>query len=168
MEASTKMYRDSNQEDACSVVWTKLPLLSWICPAIGHVGVTDSHGIVYDFEGPYYIGKGNMLFGRPLYRWKIDIDPQQWDGALETVTERFSDINYNLFTSNCHYYAAAVLQEAGVIQIPPFFGSWINGATIQIIWGLILHSKPKSFSAFIKKWLPFIIILIFIIYFFVL
>ena len=153
-------YQNVNEDLSCCVVWTPIPMLTWLCPAIGHVGVTDSQGITYDFEGDYRIGKGKLIFGDPRQKWKLNVDPKKWDEAVETVTQRFGSIHYNIITSNCHYYAAACLQEAGIPQIKPFFGSWVNGATIQIIWGLILKARSLSFSDVIAIWLPFIIILL--------
>ena len=29
--------------------------LTWCFPCIGHMGITDSKGIIYDFQGPYFI-----------------------------------------------------------------------------------------------------------------
>ena len=154
-----------NPELSCCVVWTPIPILSWICPAIGHVGVTDSHGITYDFEGNYTIGRGKLIFGDPRQKWKLNVDPEVWDQAVQKVTQRFGGIHYNILCSNCHYFAAACLEEAGIPQIPPFFGSWINGATIQIIWGLILHGRSLSFCDILAIWIPFLlfVFLIFLI-----
>ena len=147
---------------SCCVVWTPIPVLSWLCPAIGHVGVTDSEGTTYDFEGPYYIGKGKMIFGDPRQKWKIDVDPYEWDSAIDEVSHRFEHINYNLLCSNCHYFAAAVLDKISYRQIPPFFGKWVNGATIKIIWGLILHGRSLSYKDVIVIWLPFLLIVLLI------
>ena len=38
-----------------SIVWTPLPLLTWLFPFIGHLGIARSDGLVHDFAGPYYI-----------------------------------------------------------------------------------------------------------------
>ena len=37
------------------IVWTPLPLLSWLFPFIGHVGIATSDGMIHDFSGPYTI-----------------------------------------------------------------------------------------------------------------
>ena len=37
-----------------------------IFPFIGHTGITDSAGIICDFQGPYFVGtEGSMAFGNP-------------------------------------------------------------------------------------------------------
>lgn len=154
-----------NNEMSCCVVWTPIPILSWLCPAIGHVGVTDSNGITYDFQGPYYIGKGNMIFGNPRQKWKVDVDPEVWDSSIERVTQQFGHINYNILCSNCHYYVAAVLEEAGIKQFIPFKGKWYNGATIQVIWALILKARSLSVGDFLVIWIPFLILIAIILLF---
>lgn len=37
------------------VVWTPIPLLTWIFPFIGHMGIAYSNGIIRDFAGPYFV-----------------------------------------------------------------------------------------------------------------
>ena len=48
-----------------AIVWTPLPMISWLLPFIGHMGICDSRGVVYDFAGPYYIGIDSMAFSSP-------------------------------------------------------------------------------------------------------
>lgn len=38
-----------------SIVWQPFPVLGWILPCIGHMGIADSRGVIYDFQGPYTI-----------------------------------------------------------------------------------------------------------------
>jgi hypothetical protein len=155
---------DDNLRIAKSVVWTPIPVLSWLCPAIGHVGVTDSRGVTYDFQGPYTIGRGKMIFGNPRQCWHVVVDDELWDKAITDVSQEFGNINYNLLCSNCHYFAASVLDRIGYGIIPPFCGSWANGATVKIIWGLILHGKSRSIMDVIIIWLPFLLFVTFLVF----
>jgi hypothetical protein len=147
-----------NDAIAQCVVWTPIPVLSGLCPAIGHVGVTDSQGTTYDFEGPFLIGKGQMIFGDPRQKWKIPVDSEIWDAAIAEVSNEFASVNYNLLCSNCHYFAASVLDRVGYEVIRPFGGHWVNGATVKIIWGLICHGRSLSIKDIIVIWLPFLIL----------
>jgi hypothetical protein len=45
------------------VVWGPLPVISWILPFIGHMGICDSKGRVHDFAGPYHIGVDRFMVG---------------------------------------------------------------------------------------------------------
>jgi hypothetical protein len=49
----------------CSIVWTPIPLITWILPFVGHMGICDSRGVIHDFAGPYFIGVDDMAFGEP-------------------------------------------------------------------------------------------------------
>ena len=53
------------------IVWTPLPLITWIFPFIGHMGICDSRGIIHDFAGPYYVSRDNMAFGNPVKYWYL-------------------------------------------------------------------------------------------------
>jgi hypothetical protein len=57
---------DMNRERyPCSVVWTPIPLITWVLPFVGHMGIADSNGVVFDFAGPYYVGEDCLAFGNP-------------------------------------------------------------------------------------------------------
>ena len=149
---------------SCCVVWTPIPLLSWICPSLGHIGVTDSHGITYDFEGPYYIGKGKMIFGDPRRKWPINVDPAIWDDAIHSTSRFFEHVNYNLLCSNCHYFAAAVLDKVDYPPIIPFTGKWTSGATVKIAYGMTLHGRSLSIIDSLIIWIPFLVFILFVLF----
>ncbi len=37
------------------IVWSPIPMLTWMLPVSGHLGITDSTGLVSDFAGSGYI-----------------------------------------------------------------------------------------------------------------
>jgi len=37
------------------IVWCPLPVLTWLLPFIGHLGIVTSEGIIHDFAGPYHV-----------------------------------------------------------------------------------------------------------------
>mmetsp|Transcript_46429 Transcript_46429/g.34104 ORF Transcript_46429/g.34104 Transcript_46429/m.34104 type:complete len:112 (+) Transcript_46429:43-378(+) len=45
------------------IVWTPLPLITWLIPCIGHTGIALSQGVIHDFAGPFTIGIDNLAFG---------------------------------------------------------------------------------------------------------
>ena len=56
------------------IVWTALPCITWIIPCIGHTGICDTEGIIYDFAGPYMICEDEFSFGSTLKYVRLDID----------------------------------------------------------------------------------------------
>ena len=37
------------------LVWTPIPILTWLFPFIGHMGIARTDGVIRDFAGPYYV-----------------------------------------------------------------------------------------------------------------
>jgi hypothetical protein len=65
-----------------AIVWTPLPLITWFLPFIGHMGICDSRGVIYDFAGPYTIGIDQMAFAKPTRC------VQMLEGVLDCMTGR--------------------------------------------------------------------------------
>lgn len=59
---------DSGERAPMSIVWTTLPGISTVLPPIGHVGIADSKGVVYDFSGPYQVGGPFAFFFLYLHK----------------------------------------------------------------------------------------------------
>ena len=67
------------------IVWTPLPLISWIFPFIGHTGICTSDGVIHDFAGPYYVSVDDMAFGEPHKYVPLRIEKgreAEWDHAI--------------------------------------------------------------------------------------
>lgn len=47
----------------CCIVWTPLPVLSWLIPFIGHMGICREDGVILDFAGPNFVCVDNFTFG---------------------------------------------------------------------------------------------------------
>lgn len=117
------------------IVWTPLPLITWIFPFIGHMGICDSRGVIHDFAGPYFISRDNMAFGNPTKYWYLFPDHvakelitssepssagdeqkqladavRRFDKGIVQTTEHFRKTQmYNLFCNNCHSFVAHCL-----------------------------------------------------------
>ncbi|KAI8537068.1 hypothetical protein RHMOL_Rhmol10G0306000 [Rhododendron molle] len=64
----------------CCIVWTPLPVLSWLVPFIGHMGICREDGVILDFAGPNFVCVDNFTFGAvaryiQISKEKIDQDP---------------------------------------------------------------------------------------------
>lgn len=47
------------------LVWTPIPVVTWLLPFVGHMGVCDAAGAIHDFAGPYFVNRGELSFGSP-------------------------------------------------------------------------------------------------------
>ena len=41
------------------IVWTPIPILTWIFPLVGHMGIARTDGVIRDFAGSYYVSVRN-------------------------------------------------------------------------------------------------------------
>jgi len=58
-----------------SILWVPLPIISWIFPPVGHLGVSDSSGASFEFAGPYFVPiskEGRLIFGWPTRYLPLD------------------------------------------------------------------------------------------------
>ena len=73
-----KLVIDSiNQRYPYCIVWTPIPCISWLIPNIGHAGICNSEGIIYDFAAPYFVSVDNMAFGNPTKFVYFGIKPKR-------------------------------------------------------------------------------------------
>uniref|UniRef100_A0A0E0JN56 Uncharacterized protein n=1 Tax=Oryza punctata TaxID=4537 RepID=A0A0E0JN56_ORYPU len=47
----------------CCIVWTPLPVVSWLAPYIGHAGICQEDGTVLDFAGSNLVSMDNFAYG---------------------------------------------------------------------------------------------------------
>lgn len=89
-----------NQDLSFSLVWSPLPVVTWIVPFIGHVGITNSQGTASDFRGSFFVGDdGRMAFGAPTRALKIDrgeIGAEQWDEAIRQANAIYNQRVHNI------------------------------------------------------------------------
>ena len=141
--------------------WSPLPFITWVLPFIGHTGIADSRGVIYDFAGPYTIGVGKMAFGDPT-RY-IQLSPNQasalgWDDAVHQGNEIYSERMHNLCCDNCHSHVAQCL------NLMEYGGRHSYNMLTIGVW-CFFCGKFTSPVAVLKTYLPFAIFIIFLLYF---
>lgn len=80
------------------IVWSPIPLLTWIFPFIGHMGIATSTGVIRDFAGPYYVSTDDMAFGKPTKYWQLKPANARggiegWDRAVFEASEEYKGRN---------------------------------------------------------------------------
>ncbi|RWR77548.1 protein REVERSION-TO-ETHYLENE SENSITIVITY1 isoform X2 [Cinnamomum micranthum f. kanehirae] len=119
----------------CCIVWTPLPIVSWLAPFFGHVGICREDGAILDFSGSNFVNIDNFAFGS-VARY-LQLDREQccfppnlaghtckhgykhtekgasisWDDALWLGMQHYQHKSYNLFTCNCHSFVANCLNR---------------------------------------------------------
>jgi hypothetical protein len=135
------------------IVWSPLPPITWLFPFIGHTGIADSEGVIYDFAGPYTIGKEYMAFGEPT-RY-IQMDPRkchdmEWDRGVREGCNMYSRRMHNIFCDNCHSHVAASLNFMG-------YNGFRNRGMVSIgVWFFFFGNFTSS-GALLRTYMPFLI-----------
>ncbi|KAK9916726.1 hypothetical protein WJX75_006285 [Coccomyxa subellipsoidea] len=151
------------------IVWTPIPIISWLLPFVGHMGICTSKGITLDFAGPYFISVDNLAFGNPSRYIRLDpakasgsasefagsrslpgasVLAIQWDGALQAASEVYRQRMYNFLTDNCHCFVAHFLNSVA-------YGGSQNWNTIRVVILVLLRGRYVSWWGAAKTWLPF-------------
>ncbi|XP_022929506.1 protein RTE1-HOMOLOG isoform X1 [Cucurbita moschata] len=153
----------------CCIVWTPLPVISWLVPFIGHIGIGREDGVILDFAGPNFVCVDNFTFGAVARYLQISSDKcccivtrrseedefrdgeiSTWDDALRRSTQEFQHRSYNLLTCNCHSFVANNLNRLGFRT-----GGWnvVNLAAL-----IFLKGRWVSKGAVIRTLLPFVVV----------
>ena len=56
----------------CCLVWTPLPVVSWLAPFIGHVGICREDGAILDFSGSNFVNVEDFAFGAAARYVQLD------------------------------------------------------------------------------------------------
>ena len=153
---SKKIDIKNNRYPYC-IVWTPIPLITYLIPSIGHTGICTSSGIIHDFAGSYTISIDNFSFGNVTKYIQLNLTKNEqkvWDNAIKKGDEIYSNEEHNLCLNNCHSHVAYVL------NLIKYKGN-NNYTMVHIWWMLILKGKYTGFFGFFKSYIGFIIICLF-------
>lgn len=56
----------------CCLVWTPLPVVSWLAPFIGHVGICREDGVILDFAGSNFVNVDEFAYGAVARYLQLD------------------------------------------------------------------------------------------------
>ena len=125
------------------------------------MGITDSHGIVYDFQGSFRVARNQFGFG-PVLRYvqvlpdPSDADRQRWDQAVESASVEYSDYHvHNLFLDNCHSHVALALNNNSSSNIDGRASRW---NMVKVGWVVWVRGRFVNWKAAAQTLLPTLII----------
>ncbi|CAO1357352.1 unnamed protein product [Diamesa serratosioi] len=149
---------EENHRFPYSLVWTPIPLITYLFPFIGHMGIATSTGVIRDFAGPYFVSEDNMGFGWPTRYLKLDISKvdggnDSWDESVAKASTCYTKRMHNLFCDNCHSHCAMALELMN-------YDNRAKWNMVQLSLWMFFSGKYVGFSGFLKTWIPFLIFLI--------
>ncbi|CAB3227360.1 unnamed protein product [Arctia plantaginis] len=151
---------DSIDHERCRypycIVWTPIPVLTWMFPFLGHMGICMSSGVIRDFAGPYFVSEDMMAFGNPTKYWQLNPHkayngPAGWDAAVTEASEIYKTRMHIICYDNCHSHVATALNIMN-------YDGCKNWNMVKLAFYMIPYSKYVSFGAFLKTWVPSLII----------
>ncbi|CAI5725665.1 unnamed protein product [Hyaloperonospora brassicae] len=137
------------------LVWSPIPLLTWFVPFIGHLGLADSKGIIFDFAGPYTIGRNSFAFGAPTRYLQCQVAPEnvsKWDEGVAAGCRIYEKRTHNLCCDNCHSHVAACLEHAGHAGRRRY-------NMVQLCFWMFFRGDYVGVAGVVKTWLPFVIVM---------
>lgn len=148
-----------------SIVWTPLPFVTWFIPILGHTGIANSKGIIYDFSDDFNVSVDNFSFGSPtkffqFHPYSIPNGAQAWDKAIQETSDYYNRTRHSLFFNNCHQYIAGVLNKVK-------YENRTDWHQIEVWADITFYSSYTGFLGFIRQWWPFTVIVVAIIVFFI-
>lgn len=147
----------SNGKFPYCIVWTPIPLLTWLLPFLGHMGIAYSTGVIRDFAGSYYVSEDDMAFGSPTKYWQLDPKKAHppgaaaWDTAIMEASNVYTTRVHNLCADNCHSHVAMALNRMT-------YNNSSKWNMITLCFLTLWHSKYVSVGGIFRSWGPFILI----------
>lgn len=150
---------DKNRYPYC-IVWTPLPLITWILPCIGHIGICTGEGIIHDFAGPYYVSIDDMAFGNPTKYVQLNLtekEKKRYDLCIDNGTRDYTRQNYSFCCNNCHSFVAHCLNLLK-------YKDYGNYNMVSVWWMITLKGKYISTGKFLQSYCGFFIFVLFILF----
>ena len=139
-----------------TIVWSPLPVITWLVPFIGHTGICNSSGVASDFQGPYFVGDdGRMAFGSPTRSLKI-VPSDDWDERIEEANEVYRGRMHNICCDNCHSHVAHALNAMKVSAYGVPAQRW---GMVRIAILMFFRGRFLSLSGVVRQFVPFAILL---------
>ncbi|KAG8657191.1 protein REVERSION-TO-ETHYLENE SENSITIVITY1 isoform X2 [Manihot esculenta] len=160
----------------CCLVWAPLPIVSWLAPFIGHVGICREDGTILDFAGSGFLNVDGFAFG-PVAR-RLQLDRNQccfppnlaghtckhgythtkygtavtWDDALHSSMRHFEHKTYNLFTCNSHSFVANCLNRL-------CYHESIEWNMITVAALILFRGRWIDWKSVIRSFFPFTVVI---------
>ncbi|KNA04543.1 hypothetical protein SOVF_198720 [Spinacia oleracea] len=160
----------------CCLVWTPLPVVSWLAPFIGHVGICREDGSILDFSGSNLVNVNDFAFGAVARYYQLDRrqccfpanlsghkceqhrykhhefgTAISWDDGLESSMRHYENKSYNLFTCNCHSFVANCLNRLCC-------GGSMSWNMINIAALVLCKGRWVDVKSVLRSFLPFVVV----------
>lgn len=104
-------YQQSMQIDSsrarfpCCIVWSPLPVISWLIPFIGHIGICREDGVILDFAGPNFVCVDSFSFGAATRYFQVNKEQVFSSSQMKLMFGCFKIIHFEIVaesSEHCH------------------------------------------------------------------
>ncbi|XP_010262156.1 PREDICTED: protein REVERSION-TO-ETHYLENE SENSITIVITY1-like [Nelumbo nucifera] len=165
-----------NSKFPCCIVWTPLPVVSWLAPFIGHVGICREDGAIIGFAGSNSVNIDSFAYGGPARYLQLDREqccfPPNlaghtckhgywhvehgtaitWDDALHSSMHHFENKSFNLFVCNSHSFVANCLNRL-------CYGGSLGWNMVNVGVLILLKGRWVDWKSVIRSFFPFALVL---------
>jgi hypothetical protein len=155
-----------------AIVWAPIPILSWIYPMIGHLGIAKSDGDILDFA--VTVRERDMAFGGParylplrpeaalILREQIRESAARlagqakslatlWDENVDFTADVYRRREYSFLHDNCHHFVAHFLNSVRYDS-----RQWTH---LRLAWAVASKGRWVWPSGFVRVVLPAVVTL---------
>nr|XP_024401639.1 protein REVERSION-TO-ETHYLENE SENSITIVITY1-like isoform X2 [Physcomitrium patens]PNR35799.1 hypothetical protein PHYPA_021649 [Physcomitrium patens] len=156
------------------LVWVPLPIIAWLVPFVGHVGICREDGVILDFAGNINVDNlafgscakyvrlspNNCCFPHPQYGHTCKVADKHaaagmaysWDDAISRSVQVFGRKSYNFFTCNCHSFVANCMNRMA-------YGGHTNWNLVDVLLLALVQGEFVDFTGFLRGYVPFVAIM---------
>ena len=152
-----------------AVVWCPIPLITWVFPFVGHVGLAYANGATSEFAGDFTVldnAVGTLMFGRQARYCAVarpnDVPAASWDELVTAWDQQigktavvFSQENYSFITNNSHAMVCHALnafqRQTGVGLERAAVRDW---NVVRLAAHVFFYGRHISVYHAARTWLP--------------
>ena len=158
-ERKNKLSKKNNSKYKYCIIWSHIPLITFLIPFIGHSSIVNSYGFIHDFDSSYFIKIYNEEengFSKIVYLNLDDSQKKIWDNVIENMDKYYKKKSFSFCGYNSFKYISNILSNIE-------YKGKKNYTKFDIFWLIVREGKFISKCEIFKTYFGWIIIFIIIV-----
>ena len=151
---NTETKISNNSKYKYCIIWSHIPLITFLMPFVGHSSIVNSYGFIHDFQSSYFIQIYNEEengFCKIVYLNLNDSQKLIWDNIIEQIDKVYQKKSFSFCGNNSFKYISDILS---IIE----YKSKKNYSQYDIFWLIIKEGKFISKCQIFKTYFGWILI----------
>ncbi|TYI01479.1 hypothetical protein ES332_A11G203400v1 [Gossypium tomentosum] len=134
------------------IVWTPLPITSWLIPFIGHIGICREDGVILDFAGPSCVSIDDFAFGAVARYIQINKDKECSISYHSSALKGDQEYQHDDLREALTWDDAL---EKGIQELGFHSGGW-NVVNLAVL--IFINGRWVNKTAVLRSYLPFVVV----------